>query len=365
MKLSLTHAWYGKSFSMLALLLLPFSWLFGLCAAARRLLYRLGVFKTYHFNIPVIIVGNITVGGTGKTPFVIWLAKFLQANGYRPGIVSRGVGGRKHTTPHHVESDNLAEIVGDEALLLVKNTNCPVVIAVDRVAAVRKLLKNSNCNIVISDDGLQHYRLGRELEIVMVDGERRFGNKHILPAGPLREPESRLHSADFVVINTGNESSGENENYTMFLEPKEFVSVTDSQRRVDLHEFPRDKIHAVAGIGHPQRFFMTLKNAGFDLVTHAFPDHHSYHPRDLDFADSLNILMTEKDAVKCGSFADERYWYLHVTARINDKLEQALLLRLQFLEGCDEYEKDFAIPACRHTHRVQRDDIRQQNGCDS
>lgn len=353
----LTQAWYKKSFTLLALLLLPFSWLFGLCVAVRRLLYRKAIFKTHYFNVPVIVVGNLTVGGTGKTPFVIWLAKFLQSHGYKPGIVSRGVGGKKQLSPHRVNLDDKAYQIGDEALLLARNTNCPVMICANRVAAARELLKNSDCNIIISDDGLQHYRLGRQMEIVMVDGDRRFGNHCLLPAGPLREPVSRLQAVDFVVIN--GESDEEN-NYTMSLEPLEFVSVVDSQYRVNYQEFPRNKIHAVAGIGHPQRFFTSLKTAGFDIIPHAFPDHHNYQARELNFSDSSPILMTEKDAVKCGAFADDRYWYVNVAAKIDSSLEQVILLKLNKLEeSCDEYENDFAKNVCRHSCSVQHDDIRR------
>jgi tetraacyldisaccharide 4'-kinase len=327
MRVDLTPVWYRKSLHLVALILLPFSWLFAVCAAIRRGIYRIGIIKTHRFNVPIIVVGNITVGGTGKTPFVIWLAKLLQSQGYRPGIVSRGVGGNKHIKPYWVSPSDSPARVGDEAILLARNTSCPVVIGVDRVTAVRHLLKNSQCNIVISDDGLQHYRLHRNLEIVMVDGVRRFGNHCLLPAGPLREPLSRLQSADFVVINI-NDGGGEGDAYTMSLEPIELISIANSRNKINLQEFPRNKIHAVAGIGHPQRFFMTLKDAGFDLIAHAFPDHHLFQSRELDFADSLNIIMTEKDAVKCSSFADERYWYLSIAAKINIKLEQAILKAL-------------------------------------
>lgn len=360
---NLSQAWYSKSFTLLTLLLLPFSGLFGVCVAVRRLLYRMGILKTFHFNVPVIVVGNLTVGGTGKTPFVIWLAKFLQTHGYKPGIVSRGVGGKKQVLPHRVKSDDPVNQVGDEALLLAQNTDCPIVLGVDRVAAVRELLKKSDCNIIISDDGLQHYRLGRKIEIIMVDGERRFGNHCLLPAGPLREPVSRLRAADFVVINTG---SGEDEKdaYTMSLEPLEFISIANSQHKINYPEFSRNKIHAVAGIGNPQRFFTSLKNAGFDVISHPFPDHHNYQAHELNFPDSLPILMTEKDAVKCGSFADDRYWYLNITAKIDNRLEQAILLKLgsidnELEEVCDEYENDFAKNVCRHTRSVQHDDIRR------
>lgn len=348
MKFDVSQIWYKKNLHPIAIILLPFSWLFGLGAALRRLLYRIGVFKTCYFNVPVVVVGNLTIGGTGKTPFVIWLAAFLQSHGYHPGIVSRGVGGRKHTIPHSVKQDDAASIVGDEALLLAQNTNCPIVICIDRVAAVRELLKNSNCNIVISDDGLQHYSLGRHLEVVMVDSERRLGNRCLLPAGPLREPESRLRSADMVVMHGGSES----DQYTMSLAPVEFISVINSQRKLQFQEFPRHKIHVVAGIGHPQRFFSVLQKAGFDLIAHTFPDHHMYQPRDLDFADSLPILMTEKDAVKCAAFADERYWYLSVKAEVNNALEQAILAKLS--ESNHENKIDVANG---YANRIQHDDL--------
>jgi len=357
--LSLTQTWYSKSITPLAILLMPFSWLFGLCAALRRFFYRIGIFKTYHFNVPVIVVGNLTVGGTGKTPFVIELVKILKANGFHPGIVSRGVGGKKHVIPHQVQVNDTPDRVGDEALLLKRNTGCSVVISVDRVAAVRELLKHANCNIVISDDGLQHYRLGRKLEIVMMDGERQVGNKQLLPAGPLREPVSRLNTVDFVVTHVGNDKDN-NVRYTMSLQPVEFVSVMDTQHRIPLTTFARDTIHAVAGIGHPQRFFMTLKDAGFDIIPHVFPDHHAYQANELSFTEAKCIVMTEKDAVKCVSFADERYWYLSVTAKLNHQLQHDLLLKLKSLEDDHEYEKDFAMYTCRNSYRIQCDPIRKQ-----
>lgn len=355
MKLDLTSIWYRKSLHPIAMLLLPFAWMFGACVAIRRWLYRLGVFKTWYFKVPVIVVGNITVGGTGKTPFVIGLVKLLQSQGYRPGIVSRGVGGEQHAHPHWVKPNDSAKSVGDEALLLLQNSHCPIVICVDRVAAVRELLQRSNCNVVISDDGLQHYRLGRALEIVMVDGVRRFGNSRLLPAGPLREPPSRLHMADCVVVN-GDEN--EFDEYTMSLEQDEFVSVMHPQQRIHGSEFSGTTVHAIAGIGHPERFFRMLKNAGINLITHSFPDHHLYQARELDFSDDLNVIMTEKDAVKCGSLVDERYWYLRITAKMNQKLEQTLLMKLKLLEASDQYETDFAMHSCDATRRFQRDDIR-------
>jgi tetraacyldisaccharide 4'-kinase len=354
MQFDLMKCWYRKSLHPVAMLLLPLSWLFGCGVALRRLFFRIGLFKTCHFDVPVIVVGNITVGGTGKTPFVISLVKLLQSHGYRPGIVSRGVGGKRHTKPHRVRETDKAGDVGDEALLLLQNTHCPVVIGVDRVAAVRELLRQSACDIVISDDGLQHYHLGRDLEIVMVDAERGYGNECLLPAGPLREPVSRLKKVDMVVINGG----AGNDRFTMTLEPAEFVSVKNPQKKISLSEFSRDKIHAVTGIGNPHRFFMTLTSLGFDLVRHVFPDHYLYLPHDIDFKDNLKVMMTEKDAVKCRAIVNEHYWYLRITAKINNRLEQAILLKLKSLEACDEHKKAFTNTSDPIANRVQCDDIR-------
>jgi len=334
MKCDLTNIWYRKTWHILTILLLPLSGLFGCCVALRRFLYRIGLFKTYHTSVPVIVVGNLTVGGTGKTPFVMWLADFLKQQGYRPGIISRGVGGKKQILPHRVKHDDAATSVGDEALLLARNTDCPLVICVDRVKALRELLKTTTCNIVISDDGLQHYRLGRDMEVVMIDSERGLGNQCLLPAGPLRESASRLSTVDMVVKHGGSDR----DQYTMSLIPTECVSVINPERKLPFQSFPRDMIHAVAGIGHPQRFFSSLKKAGFTIITHAFRDHHAYQPRDFDFADSLAILMTEKDAVKCAAFADERYWTVRVVAKVNDALKQEILARLSAWSQPNEYK---------------------------
>lgn len=337
MKHRLTDIWYRKSLHPAAILLLPFSYLFFICVFIRRWLYKTGLLKIYYFNPPVIVVGNLSVGGTGKTPFVIALAKFLQTQGYKPGIVTRGVGGKKRKHAYLVNGQDSPAKVGDEAILLVENTQCPVVIGINRAEAVQVLLENSNCNIVISDDGLQHYRLDRDMEIVMVDHERRFGNQYLLPAGPLREKKSRAAQADLVVVNGGDE----NNEYTLQLEPLECVSVVNPSHVVKWEEFPRGKIHAAAGIGHPDRFFQVLENAGFDIIPHTFPDHHLYQAFELDFADKLTIIMTEKDAVKCREFADERFWFLRVDAKMDTNVEQAILTRIKKIEADNEHKNTF------------------------
>ncbi len=322
----LPRYWYRQRLHLVTICLLPFSYLFFLVSCLRRFLYRYRIIKTHQFNVPVIVVGNIVAGGTGKTPLVIWLAHILREHGYKPGIVSRGAGGKRQRKPHLVESGDSAVAIGDEALLLSRGTGCPVMLCVDRVAAVQALLASTDCNVIISDDGLQHYRMGRQIEIVVVDGERRFGNGCYLPAGPLREPVSRLQQADFIVVNGGNE----NDRFIMQLEPVELVSVAKPDSRVWLDAFKDQSVHAVAGIGHPARFFDTLKKAGYQMSAHAFPDHHVYQKQDIDFKDNRLIIMTEKDAVKCTSFADDRYWYVSVRVKMNsDMLVQEMLSNIQ------------------------------------
>jgi tetraacyldisaccharide 4'-kinase len=313
--------WYRSSYTPLTFLLLPASFVFRAIVSVRRAFYRAGLKTTEHFPVPVIVVGNITVGGTGKTPFVIWLAQFLRAAGYKPGIVSRGYGGKAQTKPCAVTSDSDPHVVGDEAVLLAKRAACPMVVGVDRAAAVKALLANSDCNVVISDDGLQHYRLGREIEIAIVDGQRRFGNQLMLPAGPLREPISRLEQVDFVIAQQ-QALPGE---YKMLLQGQDVVQVTKPDATQPLKSFSQAKIHAVAAIGNPAQFFSALRAAGLTVIEHVFQDHYMYEPRDFDFGDKLPIIMTEKDAVKCVSFADERFWYLPVVAELETAFSNELL----------------------------------------
>ncbi len=301
---------YHPSLTPLTFLLLPFSWLFRVGVSLRYFFYRF-IKKPIDFPLPIIVVGNLTVGGTGKTPFVIWLADQLRAKGYRPGIVSRGVGGKKLRQPYWVTAEDEAAHVGDEALLLAKRTNCPMVVCVDRVAAVRELLQKTECNIVISDDGLQHYRLSRTMEIVIIDGSRQFGNRQLLPAGPLRESLTRLKTVDLVVTH-GENAVGQTE--TMQLQGDVLYSLVLPDKTLKLTELKNKTVHAVAGIGNPQRFFSTLKKLGIQVVEHSFPDHYLYQRADINFADEFPVIMTEKDAVKSFTFADQRHWYLPVNA---------------------------------------------------
>lgn len=316
----MTRIWYQKKNHLLIFILLPLSWLFALIVVFRRWLYRQHVFKVKCFPVPVIIVGNITVGGTGKTPFVISLAKFLQTQGYQPGIVGRGYGGKKQKTSLIVDASTSPQEAGDEAVLIARRTQCPVVVCVDRCQAVETLLSTTKCNIVISDDGLQHYALARDIDIVLVDPGRQFGNHYLLPAGPLREPLSRLKSVDFIV-----------DQYQTEIIAQGFYSLKQT-KQYSITEFPYKKIHAVAGIGYPEKFFDTLRQAGYELITHSFPDHFQYDKNHLNFTDAYPIVMTEKDAVKCQDFADERYWYLSIDAKISTELLNALLTKLKTLE---------------------------------
>ena len=246
--------WYRKS--VWVGLLLPLSWIYKFIISIRRYLYKCGIFRVHAFDVPVIIVGNITVGGTGKTPFVAALVKILQQQGYKPGIVSRGYGGKSKIWPCIVESGSDPKQVGDEAVMLVRQTQAAMVVDPNRPRAVKKLLEKFDCDIVVSDDGLQHYALNRDLEIVVIDHKRGFGNEYCLPAGPLRESLSRLLKVDYVIQHYPDEKSYVDSGMMSFyLKPKKIYNIIDSSVLFDLED-ARDKvIHAVCGIGHPRRFF--------------------------------------------------------------------------------------------------------------
>jgi len=334
----MAYYWYQSSLHFLLFPLLPLSWLFCFCVTVRSYLYRRGWKKTQRFSAPVIVVGNITIGGTGKTPLVIWLVEFLKSQGFSPGIVSRGVGGKKHSQPYWVSKQDMPVLVGDEALLLAEHTQCPVVICINRALAVKTLLANSHCDIVVSDDGLQHYRMGRDVEIALLDGARGLGNRCLLPAGPLRESSTRLQTVDFVVVR-GEEGKSE---FTMDFEPQEWRRVVE--KTLDPAVKPRDdsasarddrkEIHAVAGIGHPEQFFSMLEKQGYVVRTHVFPDHYVYRAEDFHFGDDLPIVMTEKDAVKCRGFADERFWYVPVTVTVSGGLGEKVVERVRGILSC-------------------------------
>lgn len=311
--------WYRTT--PLTLLLLPLSWLFCAVALCRRWAYRVGLLKTVRLPVPVIVVGNISVGGTGKTPLVAWLVVLLRKEGYRPGIISRGYGGGATHWPQQVRPDSDPAMVGDEAVLLARRCRCPMAVGPDRPATAQALLDHADCNIIISDDGLQHYRLGRDVEIAVVDGVRRFGNGHCLPAGPLREPVRRLRCVDMVIANG---TAGPRE-YAMKLQPTSLHNLQQAEKTLPLAHFAGQRVHAVAGIGNPRRFFELLVSHGLDAIEHPFPDHHPFCAEDIDFADELPVLMTEKDAVKCQAFAAAHHWYLPVDAQLDERVPQILL----------------------------------------
>ena len=303
-----TDIWYEDPF--IGVWLMPLGFLFSDAAKFRKFLYRHNVLKTHTLPVPVIVVGNITVGGTGKTPLIIWLAGFLKDSGFNPGIISRGYGGQAETKSQMVTVDSVAENVGDEALLIAKQTGCPMAVGPLRVDAANLLLKQADCNVILSDDGLQHYALNRDIEIAVIDGERRFGNGYCLPAGPLREPIERLQSVDFIVVN--GKKSEENEFSMQLIGGKLVNLVTGVQK--PLQEFSAVDCHALAGIGNPERFFKLLEASGLVCITHSFPDHYPFQHHDIEFNDNKPVLMTEKDAVKCMAFAGKQHWYLPVKA---------------------------------------------------
>lgn len=314
--------WYRTS--PLHLILIPASWLFGLLAALRRALYRLNILKRHQLPVPVIVIGNISVGGTGKTPLTLAIAQALRDHGYQPIIVSRGYGGTLQQ--HAVTSDSTAQQVGDEPLLMARRGICPVWVGRDRVATAQAALKvHPLCDVILCDDGLQHYRLQRDVEIVVVDGVRRFGNGHLLPAGPLREPVTRLNSADAVVINSGET---DNNQYFMKLFGQIFYQLLHPENTATAADLQGLRLHAVAGIGHPQRFFDHLNSLKLDIIPHAFADHHPYASDELAYPECDALLLTEKDAVKCAPFADERYWVLRVDALIEPALIEHLLRKI-------------------------------------
>lgn len=304
----LERIWYHGH--PLAWLLLPLSGLFWVMAAGRRLAYRFGLLRQQRLPVPVIVVGNISVGGTGKTPLVIWLAHFLKQQGWRPGIIARGYGGKAGSWPQQVRPDSDPVMVGDEPVLLARRTGCPVCVGPDRVAAGRELLRYAGCDLILTDDGLQHYRLGRNLEIAVLDGKRGLGNGFLLPAGPLREGAGRLRRVDAVVVN-GERRRGR---FGMRMSADDVQPVAGKAHGYKLAHFAGKTVHSVAGIGHPQRFFDSLRRAGIHIEPHLFADHHGFQAADIDFGDEKPVLMTEKDAVKCQRFADHRHWQVRVSA---------------------------------------------------
>ena len=333
--------WYHPDKFFLKSLLMPLSFLFRFIVCIRKNLYRGGVFNVKRFPVPIIVVGNLTVGGTGKTPLLIELARHFTALNYRVGIVSRGYGGRQ-VSPYLVQSGDDPSRVGDEAVLLARRAHCPVVVARDRAMGVEYLLGTLSRHcvppfpasgrgaggggsfVVLSDDGLQHYGLHRDIEIVVIDGERRFGNNACLPAGPLREPLSRLKTVDFKIVNG---KSDNNDEYSFQIKPEMLRRVIDDAP-VEISACQGKTLHALAGIGHPQRFFNTLRQLGLTFTAHVFPDHYAFTAKDIAFTEAERVVMTEKDAVKCRQFADNRHLYLPIILECEPRFLTDLTRRL-------------------------------------
>ena len=320
--------WYGGN--PLEWLLRPLALAFRGAVRARRLLYRRGILTTVQLDVPVVVVGNLTVGGTGKTPCVIWLAARLRERGLTPGIVCRGYGGSAAEWPRAVTAQSDAAEVGDEPVLLARRTGCPVAAGPDRAAAAALLRRGvRGVDVVLSDDGLQHYRLARIFEIAVVDGVRGLGNGRCLPAGPLREPPQRLREVDAIVVN-----GGEWGHAGVFRASVAVSGVRQTETGVmrSLSDFAGQRVHGVAGIGHPERFFALLEAHGLEVEPHPLPDHAAIGAKDLRFADGAPVFITEKDEVKCGAFAHADVWCavaeMRFAAPDEERLLRALTLQL-------------------------------------
>ena len=303
---------------------LPVAALYSGVSELRRRLFRRGWLRTRHLPVPVIVVGNIVAGGAGKTPLTIALVEALRLRGFKPGVASRGYGGMTRA-PLLLDAQADPVLVGDEPVLIRMRSDAPVAVGVKRAEAAMLLL-DEGVDVIVADDGLQHYRLGRDVEVCVVDGVRRFGNGRLLPAGPLRESEARLHEVDFVVCNGGEPRDGE---IPMRFALGQAVALDDAARILALTVFAGARVHAVAGIGHPQRFFDALRALDIEVIEHPFPDHHRYAAADFDFGDDLAVLMTEKDAVKCRAFAKDNAWSVPVTARLPDSFFEAIVAKLR------------------------------------
>ena len=274
--------------------------------------------------VPVVVVGNISVGGTGKTPLVIYLCELLTSKGYRPGIITRGYGGESDKWPISVPAGSSVVDCGDEAVLMANRAGVPVAAGPNRNDDIEHLLDKRDIDVVVSDDGLQHYQLRRDIEIAVVDASRGFGNGHCLPAGPLREPVKRLERCDFVVTNEVVKAA----KYSMQQRAGSLINLKTGAE-MSLSALTEQQVHAVTGIGNPVRFFNSLKSVGLMVIEHSFPDHHAFSAEEISFEDDLPVLMTEKDAVKCQAFANEKHWYLPITAELPSAFDDAFMSRLK------------------------------------
>lgn len=317
----LNRAWYGQS--RLSPALMPLGWLYAGAVAVRRRLFRGGLLKSFRVTLPVVIVGNLTAGGTGKTPITIWLVRALRDRGIRAGVVSRGYRGKIGHSPLPVMAHSDPSLVGDEPVLIATRAECPVVVHPDRVHAAH-VLEKQGVDIIVADDGLQHYRLQRDFEIVVVDGQRGFGNTRPLPAGPMREPLSRLQEVDRVLVNADSQEAlaeiplDANRVNRFSLRATDVINLATESRQ-PLSELAGERVHAVAGIGNPDRFFAMLAGAGIDVIPHPLADHAELSNSDVVFADGLKVVMTEKDAVKCRHLELAEHWYVPVEVTMQEQ----------------------------------------------
>ena len=315
----INQLWYAKP-GLVAWLLWPFSGLYRFFCFMHRLLFRCGFIPVYQPSIPVVVIGNLTVGGVGKTPVVSALAQYFMKQGKTVGIVSRGYGGQSKTWPRQVTAESDPRLVGDEPVMLASQLGCHVVVAPKRVDAIR-VCEDLGCNIIFSDDGLTHYYFKRALECIVVDASRVFGNGFCLPAGPLRTPKSYINSDHMILMNTEsdcNESS-------WYVQPQAFVNVWEKGIASPIDKFKGQKVHAVSAIGNNVRFFKTLRALGCEIIEHSFPDHYSLSDKDIAFSDSYPIVMTEKDAVKCRDIkANKAVWYLRVNANLDPSVYEKI-----------------------------------------
>lgn len=333
--------WYGKR--RLLLILTPLAWLYRAVAEARRRKALDTPSRT--LPVPVLVVGNITAGGTGKSPLTAWLVQEMRAKGWRPVVLSRGYGGTSSGYPILVTEDTLPSLAGDEPVMLVRATGAPVVVDPDRFRGANFALDNALGDLLISDDGLQHYRLPRDIELAVFDGDRGIGNGALIPVGPLREPVSRLDTVDFVVVNgahtTGPDGRVSPDNitgvehpqmYTMNLEPARLVNLNSGETRPP-ESLQGKQVRAVAGIGNPDRFFDTLRELGAQVTPVSFPDHHRFRPEDLGAESGQWLVMTAKDSVKCRGFAPDNAWVLYVDANLPSSFSEAVTGKLQACSG--------------------------------
>jgi tetraacyldisaccharide 4'-kinase len=319
---SLQHYWYKSN--ILIWLLLPLSWLYCLVVSIRRKLYQLEIKRSYSSNVPIVVVGNVVVGGSGKTPLILSLCEYLISKGIKPGVVSRGYGG-SFSGIKQVSVNDSARLVGDEPLMICQKASVPVVVGSDRVAAVKYLIDNNQCEVVLSDDGLQHYRMKRDFEIAVVDSSRRYGNGFCLPAGPLRERLTRLRDVDIVVYNGDTDVKPNDDYYQLKITGLQKLNGSEN---CSLTSFAEKKVHAVAGIGHPQRFFEQLGEYGIRIIQHAYPDHYDYQQNDFDGWEGECILMTEKDAVKCRHLSLSNACVVCVSVSLSSRLESSFSTKL-------------------------------------